>query len=59
MTDSMPLMRKLWEPAVKYLLKEAESLEGGFWVKEVWCFEGVNHGDGALLNAEHLGDFCE
>lgn len=50
--------RRIWEPFLATLLKKfhKEKRNEDLYIEEVWSFEAVNHGDGAVLNDGKLGD---
>lgn len=36
-----------------------QAKEAEYFIEEIWLFESVHHGDGAILNAKEFGDLCE
>jgi hypothetical protein len=46
--------KEIWEPTLQHLLTSSSA----YRIDEVWCWESVQHGDAALLNANALGGIC-
>ncbi|KAG8856013.1 hypothetical protein FRB96_006580 [Tulasnella sp. 330] len=51
--------RRIWEPALRYLLQMIEAADVEYFIPEIWSFESVNSGDSAMLNSGKLGDLFD
>ncbi|TCD65455.1 hypothetical protein EIP91_002669 [Steccherinum ochraceum] len=47
-------MKEIWEPTLLHLVNIMREKGASYEVAEIWCFDGANHGDSAIVNEGKL-----
>lgn len=46
--------KECWEPVIEMLFATMDAQKSGTQIREIWCIDAPNHGEGAVLNEEFL-----